>query len=272
MEQSPGSKRPRSGTDEIAPPSTTDLDDAASLQAVLDAMMEPGVQRLRLYAEMCGFTELMASGLLQAHAEELINGLTYYNSSLTGRGGPIEGIQAPAAVVQGVVLVCQELVATTATTRREAVSARKKLMAFAWLLADVMGQVRPWDSDVALVVGKRMERTLGSVHASLAEQKAALADALQADDMSAARLAHAAMCTVLSAPTRSALVELELPADQVQMASASLALLAARGKEPQPPAESMAAVLEAIPRLTQAELWQVVELAQDELKARNPVL
>jgi len=169
--------------------------------------------------------------------------------------------------VQGLVLICQEMVSITAASRTDAMSARKKLIAFAWLLADVMGQVTPWTSELALVVGKRVERSVDPVHATLAEQRAALSEALQADDVSAASLAKQAMRDMLSAPSRSKFAELELPADQAQMASASLALLAARDSEVPTPAGGLAAVLAAIPGLTQGELWQVVERAQDELKA-----
>ena len=259
-----GTKRQRADED----------DDAASLQALLDVMMEPGIPRLRAYAEMSGLPNLIANGSLQAHAEQVVTSCVSSSSvgGLPLGGGPVEGIEAPPAIVQGLVLICQELVAVTAAPR-EAVSARKKLTAFAWLLADVMGQVAPWRSELALVVGKRLERSLDSVHASLAEQRTALAEALQADDVGAASLAQAAIRNVLSAPTHSAIVELELPADQAKMASASLALLAARGIEaPSPPTEDLAAVLDAIPRLTQGELWQVVERAQDVLKARSQVL
>ena len=117
------------------------------------------------------------------------------------------------------------------------------------------------------------------VRTSLAEQKTTMVDALRAGDFGAASLAQAAMRDVLSAPTHSALVELELPADQARMASASLALLAAsdggeaqaemQAARPATRAGHLDAVLDAIPRFTQAELWQVVERAQEELKGRS---
>ena len=257
-----GTKRQRADED----------DRAASLQALLDAMMEPGIPRLRAYAELSGLPNLIANGSLQAHVEHVVT-----SSSVGGvpggvpGGGPVEGIDVPPAIVKGLVLICQELVAFPAASR-EAVSARKKLTAFAWLLADVMGQVAPWHSELALAVGKRLERSLHSVHVSLAEQRTALAAALQADDVGAASLAQAAIRNVLSAPTHCAIVELELPKYQAKMASASLALLAARGIEaPPPPTEELATVLDAISRLTQGELWQVVERAQDVLKVHSLV-
>jgi hypothetical protein len=261
-EQGSDCKRKRAEEDEDALGTTSA--DAASLQALLDAIEEPGLRRLCAYAELSGLDDLMTSDSLQAHTELL---LTSAQSSMSGCDGPVEGITAPSVVVQGLVLICQEMVATTSATR-EAVSARTKLTSFAWLLADVMGQVTSWDAEVALKVGKRMERSLFPVHASLAEHKIALVEALRAGDIGEASLAQTAMREVLSAPTHSAIVELSLPADQAQVASASLTLLAARDSEVPLPVD-VDAVLDAIPRLTQRQLWQVVERAQDELKART---
>jgi hypothetical protein len=262
-EQGSGCKRQRADADEIASSS----DDVAPLQILLDAIEQPGLQRLRAYAEMSGLRDLVTSDSLQAHTERILTSVT---SSSTGCGGPVESIQAPPAIVQGLVWICQEMVRSTAS--REPVSARKKLMAFGWLLADVMGQVTPWHPEVALKVGKRLERSLDSVHTVLAEQRTTLAEALQAGDVGSASLAQAAMRNVLIVRTSSALVELELPADQAEMASASLALLAAhdRGEAPAAAEDETAhtAVLDAIPRLTQEQLWQLIERAQDELKAR----
>ena len=80
-----------------------------TLQALLDAIAEPSIERLRAYAAMSTIDSLSIDSM-QAHTELL---LTSAVSSMTGCGGPVEGMQAPPAVVQGLVLICQEIVTLT---------------------------------------------------------------------------------------------------------------------------------------------------------------
>ena len=253
----------------------TNPDAVISAQALIDAIVEPGILQLKAYADLSSLRGLAADTALfalRAHTELLLT------SSLSGCSNPFPSesvVPAPPAVVQGLILICQEIVATTAGAL-DAISARRKLMVFGWLLAGLMGQEERWHPDVAIKVGKRLERSLDPVRASLAEQTAALMEALRSDDHNAVALAQATMRRVLSAPTHSAIAELTLPSGQAPMESAALALLAAAdggasgvagGGEPS--VDVYEVVLGIIPGLTQDELWQVVERAQRELKARS---
>ena len=255
-----------------------DTSSAVSIETLVRALSESGPFGQPLnqhYTDLLG----LASGILQAveaHAE-LIFTHTPSTGAIGGRGGPIEGVPVTETTVQqGLLLILTEIVTRVGAARER--SGRIRHQVLAWLLADVMGQREPWAADVALVIGKRLLRSMEtatstrlSFRDALVAATTALTTAHQANDAGATVAARDGLHSLLMHPIHSSISELRLPSDEAPMATAALALLSAGGGEGKAAStsSSLAAVMEAIPTLTQAELCQVVYRAQQELQSRG---
>lgn len=256
----------------------TESSSAVSIETLVDALLEfgPFGQPLNQhYAMLIGMGGSVPA--IEAHAE-LIFAHVQSSTAVGGRGGPIEGVPIAACVQQGLLLILTEVATRIGAARERSGKQRTKVLG--WLLADVMGQREPWAADIAEKIGKRLQRcqetpTLArrSFRDELVAATTALTTAHRANDSGATEAARDALHSLLTHPIHSSLAELHLPSDEAPMTSAALALLSAGGGEGNNVGEaassrSLAVVMEAIPTLTQAELWQVVYGAQQELQSR----
>ena len=97
-------------------------------------------------------------------------------------------------VLDGLVVLSQDAIdAVVEAAAEPKPSVRSQLKALGWLVADAVGQTVPWSPEVALTVGKRLEKRVGIVRAAIAK----LSDQTAIDD-------------VMNAPCPCALDELDL--------------------------------------------------------------
>lgn len=126
---------------------------------------------------------------LRTRAEHIINAS---EGKFVASGPPaLVGI-----VLDGLLVLAQDAIDAFVTAAAEPKPAvRAQLKTLGWLVADAMGQLTPWPPDVALTVGKRLEKRVSIVRGSIS------------DDLPA-RVKQ----ELMSAPCPTGLPELELPA------------------------------------------------------------